>query len=175
MGLKVRYGRFVSCLAVSALASAMLPQVAYAAPVSEGGDKGIVDTFKGWFSDDGEEAGPKEPTTGGTPVLPSREKLPKGKAAAKAKRVGELTGRRTANARYWKLSDGRVQAEVSAVPTGYRVGKSWKDIDPTVRATDAKGFDFANTSNAASSWFGSEPGASAAVRGGGRACGHAGS
>ncbi|WP_116641141.1 DNRLRE domain-containing protein, partial [Streptomyces scopuliridis] len=156
MGLKVRYGRFISCLAVSALASTMLPHVAYAAQVSDSGDKGIVDTFKGWFSDGEEEAGPKEPATGGTPVLPSREKLPKGKAAPKAKRVAELTGKRTANARYWRLSDGRVQTEVSAVPTAYRDGKSWKDIDPTVTATDRKGFAFTNTANAASSWFGSD-------------------
>ena len=135
----------------------MLPQVAYAAPVSSDNGEGIVDAFAGWFSEDeGESDGPKEPSTGGTPTLPSREKLPKGKAAGKAKRVAELTGRRTANARYWKLSDGRVQAEVSAVPTGYRSGKSWKDIDPTVTPTGTKGFDFANTTNAASSWFGSD-------------------
>lgn len=89
-------------------------------------------------------------------MLPSREKLPKGTAAGKAKRVAELTGSRTANARYWKLSDGRVQAEVSAVPTGYRAGKSWKDIDPTVTPTGAEGFDFVNTTNAARSWFGSD-------------------
>lgn len=135
----------------------MLPQVAYAAPVSANDGEGIVDAFSGWFSDDeGEPDGPQEPSTGGTPTLPSREKLPKGKAAAKPKRVAELTDRRTANARYWKLSDGRVQAEVSAVPTGYRAGKSWKDIDPTVTPTGAKGYDFANTTNAASSWFGSD-------------------
>ncbi|MGW4701190.1 golvesin C-terminal-like domain-containing protein [Streptomyces sp. NPDC004285] len=140
----------------------MLPQVAYAAPVSRDDDEGIVDALSGWFSDDGDDraepARPDEPSTGGTPVLPSREKLPKGKAAAKAKRVAELTGRRTANARYWQLSDGRVQAEVSAVPTGYRAGRSWKDIDPTVVPSSSGGFAFSNTTNAASSWFGSDPG-----------------
>ncbi|WP_256962280.1 DNRLRE domain-containing protein, partial [Streptomyces sp. NRRL B-24572] len=139
----------------------MLPQVAYAAPVSGEGDEGIVDAFSGWFSDDddkAEPAKPVEPVTGGTPVLPSREKLPKGKAAPKPKRVAELTGRRTANARYWQLSDGRVQAEVSAVPTGYRAGTSWKDIDPTVVPAQDKGFAFANTTNAASSRFGSDAG-----------------
>ncbi|MFF0072528.1 DNRLRE domain-containing protein [Streptomyces sp. NPDC005494] len=144
---------------VSAVAGAMLPQVAYAAPVSNADGEGIVDSFAGWFSEDedeGEPDEPEEPSTGGTPVLPSREKLPKGKAAGKAKRVAELTGERTANARYWKLSDGRVQAEVSATPTGYRAGKSWKDIDPTVTPTGSKGFDFANTTNAARSWFGSD-------------------
>lgn len=155
-GVKVRYGRAIACLVVSAFAGPMLPQVAYAAPVSSEGGEGVFDTVKGWFSADEEEARPKEPATGGTPVLPSREKLPKGAAAAKAERVGELTGARTANARYWQLSDGRVQAEVSAVPTGYRAGKSWKDIDPAVVPSDAEGFAFSNTTNAASSWFGAD-------------------
>jgi hypothetical protein len=154
-GVKVRYGRAIACLVISAVVGTMLPQVAYAAPVSNDNGEGIVDTFAGWFSED-ESGGPEEPSTGGTPVLPSREKLPEGKAAPKPKRVAELTGSRTANARYWKLSDGRVQAEVSAVPTGYRSGKSWKDIDPTVTPTGTKGFNFANTTNAASSWFGSD-------------------
>ncbi|WP_079042109.1 DNRLRE domain-containing protein [Streptomyces aureus] len=146
----------------------MLPQVAYAAPVSSDGGEGIVDAFAGWFSDD-EPAGPEEPSTGGTPVLPSRERLPKGKAATKPKRVAELTGRRTANARYWQLSDGRVQAEVSAVPTAYRAGKSWKDIDPTVTPTDAEGFAFTNETNAARSWFGTDPSGLLRFEAGGRA------
>lgn len=155
--VKVRYGRAIACLVVSAVAGTMLPQVAYAAPVSTDRDEGIFDAFAGWFSDDeGKSGGPEKPSTGGTPVLPSREKLPQGKPAGKAQRVAELTGSRTGNARYWKLSDGRVQAEVSAVPTGYRAGKSWKDIDPTVVPSDAKGFAFSNTTNAASSWFGSD-------------------
>ncbi|MFI2347971.1 DNRLRE domain-containing protein [Streptomyces sp. NPDC019443] len=155
----MRYGRAIACLVVSAVAGTLLPQVAYAAPVSRDNDEGIVDAFAGWFSEDeSESSGPEEPSTGGTPTLPSREKLPKGKVAAKPKRIAELTGSRTANARYWQLSDGRVQAEVSAVPTAYRSGKSWKDIDPTVTPTGAKGFAFANTTNAARSWFGSDAG-----------------
>ncbi|MFF8381935.1 hypothetical protein ACF07V_38250, partial [Streptomyces sp. NPDC015661] len=141
------------------MAGSLLPQVAYTAPSSpsQDDDKGLMESIGSWFSDEGDgNKAPEHPTAGGERVLPSREKLPKGKAAAKPKRVAELTGKRTANARYWQLSDGRVQAEVSAVPTGYRVGKSWKDIDPTVVPSDAKGFDFANTTNAASSWFGSD-------------------
>ncbi|MGW1122184.1 DNRLRE domain-containing protein, partial [Streptomyces tanashiensis] len=146
---------------MAAVAGTLLPQVAYGAPQSPAtsDDKGAFDTIAGWFADDegdGEPSGAETSSTGGTPVLPSREKLPKGKAAAKPKRVAELTGKRTANARYWQLSDGRVQAEVSAVPTGYRAGKSWKDIDPTVVPSDAEGFAFSNTTNAANSWFGSD-------------------
>ncbi|MGW1884250.1 golvesin C-terminal-like domain-containing protein [Streptomyces sp. NPDC001970] len=142
---------------VSAVAGTTLPQVAYAAPVSSDGGEGIVDAFAGWFSgDEGESDRPESPKTGGTLALPSREKLPQGKAAGKPKRVAELTGERTANARYWKLSDGRVQAEVSAVPTGYRAGTSWKDIDPTVTPTAGGDFAFTNTTNAARSWFGAD-------------------
>ncbi|MGW8890055.1 golvesin C-terminal-like domain-containing protein [Streptomyces sp. NPDC055749] len=147
----------MACLVVSAVASTLLPQVAYAAEVSGNDGEGIIDSFTGWFADDsGDENKSKEPSTGGNPTLPSREKLPAGKAAPKAKRVAELTGRRTANERFWQLSDGRVQAEVSVTPTGYRAGKSFKDIDPTVRPTDAKGFALANTTNAARSWFGAD-------------------
>ncbi|MEU6879173.1 DNRLRE domain-containing protein [Streptomyces sp. NPDC046712] len=135
----------------------MLPHVAYAASVPNDDGEGISSVFDGWFSDSAEDGNrPETPRTGGTAVLPSRDKLPQGKAAAQPKRVGELTGRRTANARYWQLSDGRVQAEVSAAPTAYRSGKSWKDVDLGVTASDRKGFEFANTTNAARSWFGSD-------------------
>ncbi|MER8070705.1 DNRLRE domain-containing protein [Streptomyces sp. NPDC094034] len=143
----------MACLVVSVIAATTLPQVAYAAPVSS--DDSTAGS--GWFSDEANDP-PKPPRTGGTPTLPVREKLPKGKAAPKPKRVGELPARRTAHARYWQLSDGRVQAEVSATPTGYRSGKSWKDIDPTVRPSSVAGFPFANTSNAARTSFGSDAG-----------------
>ncbi|MCX4537549.1 hypothetical protein [Streptomyces sp. NBC_01669] len=48
--------------------------------------------------------------------IPSRQKLPKGKRLPAAKRVKELTGKRTSQARFWQMSDGRVEAELSAVP-----------------------------------------------------------
>ncbi|MCZ0979541.1 hypothetical protein O1L60_11890 [Streptomyces diastatochromogenes] len=109
------------------MAGTLWPQVAYGTPRSPaaGDDKSVSDTIAGWFSGDGNQDGSRgtgAASTGGAPVVPSREKLPKGKAAPQSKRVAELTGKRTANARYWQLSDGRVQAEVSAVPTGYRAG-----------------------------------------------------
>ncbi|WTS05310.1 DNRLRE domain-containing protein [Streptomyces sp. NBC_00117] len=143
--------------------SAALPQLAYAsAPDAgkDGDDKGVVDTVKSWFSDDdsGDQA---KPPTGGKLEIPSREKLPKGKKAAKPKRVKELTSRRTEHARFWQLSNGQIQAELSQVPTAYRSGsgkkKSWKSIDTAVDATKAKGYDFVNTSNSGRSWFGSDP------------------
>ncbi|MGR8008754.1 golvesin C-terminal-like domain-containing protein [Streptomyces hypolithicus] len=131
--------------------------MAYAAPASKEGDgEGVVDTVKGWFSDDGEERERAKPPVGGKLEIPSREKLPKGKKLPKAERVKELTDRRTAQARFWEMSDGRVEAELAAVPVSYRAGKSWKQIDTTVRATKTKGFDFANTANTGRSWFGSD-------------------
>ncbi|WP_431313350.1 DNRLRE domain-containing protein [Streptomyces antnestii] len=99
---------------------------------------------------------------GGKLEIASREKLPKGKKAAEPKRVKELTSRRTEHARFWQLSNGQIQAEISQVamsyPTGSGKKKSWKSIDTGVEATKAKGFDFANTSNSGRSWFGSDPG-----------------
>ncbi|NUQ98619.1 MAG: DNRLRE domain-containing protein [Streptomyces sp.] len=137
-----------------------LPQVAYAAPAAKGGGgKGIVDTVKGWFSDDD---GPKldKPSSHDELDVADRQKLPKGKKAPKAHRVKELKSRRTATARFWQLSDGRVEAELSAVPTSYHSGTgrkaSWKSVDTAVRESRAKGYEFANTTNNGRSWFGGD-------------------
>ncbi|MCZ4606912.1 DNRLRE domain-containing protein [Streptomyces sp. Lzd4kr] len=153
----------MACLVVAAVTSTALPQVAYAAPADDGDDKGIVDTVKGWFADDDDDSGElAEPPSHDELEIADRQKLPKGKTAPKAKRVKELKGRRTANARFWELSDGRVEAELSAVPTSYRSGTgekaSWKSIDTTVRGTKAKGFEFANTTNNGHAWFGGDAG-----------------
>ncbi|MGA5026522.1 DNRLRE domain-containing protein [Streptomyces griseoincarnatus] len=160
MHVKVPYRRYLSCLVAAAIAGTLLPQVAYAAPPSEPGkgeDKGFFDTVSGWFGDDGQES-PEPPSYGDRPVA-DRQKLAKGRNAPKAKRVKELTSRRTPSARFWELSDGRVEAELTAAPTAYRdpSSKAWKAIDTRVTGTRAKGFDFANTANTGRSWFGSDP------------------
>jgi hypothetical protein len=155
--VKVRYRRFISCLIVSAVASTALPQVAYAAPASGGdGDKGVVDTIKGWFTDDDSDDEAKPPT-GGKLEIPSRQKLPKGKARPQAKRVKELKSKRTAAARYWQLSDGRIEAELSGAPESFKDGTQWKPIDTTLGKTSRRGFDFANTENLGRSYFGHSP------------------
>ncbi|WP_258308210.1 DNRLRE domain-containing protein [Streptomyces sp. NWU339] len=142
--------------------STTLPQVAYASsgPSSDGDGKGVLESLTDWLGgDDAEEASPKAPPQSDAGVA-DRQKLPKGKNAPKAKRVKELTDRRTENARYWQMSDGRTEVELSAVPTSYRDGSgkkaSWKAIDTSVRASQAKGFDFANTTNTLHSRFGSD-------------------
>ncbi|MFE2280990.1 DNRLRE domain-containing protein [Streptomyces sp. NPDC059454] len=161
--VKVPYRRYLSCLVVAAIAGSLLPQVAYAAPPSEpekGDEKGFFDSVTDWFGDD-DEKNPEPPSYGDRGIA-DRQKLPKGKNAPKAKRVKELTGRRTANARYWRMSDGRTEVELSAVPTSYRNGTGrkaeWKPIDTSVEASETKGFDFANTTNTLHSRFGSDAG-----------------
>ncbi|NUO56903.1 MAG: DNRLRE domain-containing protein [Hamadaea sp.] len=77
----------------------------------------------------------------------------KGKAWAPAKRVKELTSRRTRNARFYLLSDGRMQAEVSQTPLNYRDGGTWKPIDLSVRAGSG-GWAYQNVANAFTSRFG---------------------
>ncbi|KPI07887.1 RHS repeat-associated core domain containing protein-containing protein [Actinobacteria bacterium OK006] len=159
--MKVRYGRVISCLVVSAVVSTALPQFAYAASSTDddGGGKGIVDTVEGWFGGDDDHRLANPPSHDELDVA-DRQKLPRGKNAPKARRVKELKSRRTSTARFWQLSDGQVQAELSAVPTSYRSGSgkkaTWKPIDTAVHRTDAKGFDFANTTNEGRSWFGSD-------------------
>ncbi|MFD4259275.1 DNRLRE domain-containing protein [Streptomyces sp. NPDC058534] len=158
--VKVPYRRYLSCLVVAAVAGTLLPQVAYAAPPSEpekDDGKGIVETVTDWFGEDGNES--KELPSYGNHGIADRQKLAKGKNDPKAKRVKELTSRRTPTARFWQLSDGRVEAELSAAPTSYRetASKTWKNIDTRVAETKAKGFEFANTANTGRSWFGSDP------------------
>jgi len=93
--------------------------------------------------DDGRHALPTKPSAGG----------------ATAKRVRELAARRQANARYFQLSDGRVQAELSALPINYRDAHGhWQPISTGVVATTARpGFQFGNQSNRFQSFFGANP------------------
>ncbi|MEU4980848.1 DNRLRE domain-containing protein [Streptomyces sp. NPDC021969] len=158
--VKVPYRRYLSCLVVAAVAGTLLPQVAYAAPPPEpekDDGKGIIETVTDWFGGDGNEG--KEPPSYGNHGIADRQKLARGKNDPKGKRVKELTSRRTPTARFWQLSDGRVEAELSAAPTSYKdtASKSWKNIDTRVAETKAKGFEFANTANTGRSWFGSDP------------------
>lgn len=155
------YAKYVSCLVAAAIAGTMLPQIAYAEPKSptgKGDDKGVVETVKGWLSGDEDKKGPglAKPPAGAKLEIPSREKLAKGKKAPPAKRIRELAERRTPQARFWQLSDGRVEAELSASPVSYRSGKAWKPVDTTVKAVKGQDFAFANTANTSRSWFGTD-------------------
>lgn len=152
---RIRRTLVISC--VVAVAVTGMPQPAFAAP-SGGGGTGFVSGLKDFLGLDDDKPEPAAPPELPDTAVPSNERLPKGKAAPAAKRVKELTDRRTPSARYWQLSDGRVQSEVSAVPTHYAAGKKWSPIDPTVKPADRKGFTLANTTNVARTYFGERPG-----------------
>ncbi|MFI0977155.1 DNRLRE domain-containing protein [Streptomyces sp. NPDC021093] len=167
--MRIRHRRFIAALVVSAVMGTALPQIAFAAPApgteaesdagagDDGDGKGLVDTVSGWFGggDDGKDGDAKAPPAGGKLEIPSRERLAEGKDAPKAKRVKELTGERTSSARFWQMSDGRVEAELSAFPTSYRQGSAWKPIDTAVRKSGQR---LTNTTNTATSHFGSRAG-----------------
>ncbi|MFF0204374.1 DNRLRE domain-containing protein [Streptomyces sp. NPDC005017] len=154
-GVSIRWGKALACLVAATVTSSLLPQVAFAASGSEGDGGGFVDGITGWIGDD-EEQESAEPASHDEAGVADRQKLPKGKVTPKPKRVKELTARRTAYSRFWQLSDGRVQAEVSAVPTSYLTGKAWRAVETRVAKSARAGFLFANTTNATRSWFGKD-------------------
>ncbi|MGH3351878.1 MAG: hypothetical protein ACRDPS_14515, partial [Nocardioides sp.] len=131
----------------------------------------------GWFGglfggddDDSADQGVDEddldpaPATKGSSVKDRKHKSAFGHAPKydpKAKRVKELTSKRAESARYWRLSDGRTQVELSPKPTSYKSGSgknaTWKPIDTTVGPSADKAFVFANTTNSGRSWFSDRP------------------
>jgi len=73
----------------------------------------------------------------------------------KAHRVRELTGRRTATGRYYQLSDGRVQAELSSTPVNYRDAQGrYQPLDTTVTSTGHAGYPHGVEKNTFRSYFG---------------------
>jgi RHS repeat-associated protein len=120
----------------------------------------LAKDLRGFFAD--RDAEPAKPTQLPDTDVPSNDKLIKAQNTPDAKRVKELTSRRTPYSRHWRMTDGRVQSEISATPTSYEKGKGkdaeWKPIDTAVTDTDRKGFEKANTTNLARTYFGSRPG-----------------
>ncbi|NGO78156.1 DNRLRE domain-containing protein [Streptomyces sp. YC504] len=155
-----RAKRLLATTVVLAVVTALAPATpAFAQPPDTQRLASGIKNFLGLSEGDEEPADP--PSLPDTDVAAS-ERLPKGKAAAKPKRVKELKERRTPHARYWQLSDGRIQSEVASVPDAYPTGegekRSWKAIDTEVTDTGRKGFDKANTTNLARTYFSSRPG-----------------
>ncbi|MEV6301232.1 DNRLRE domain-containing protein [Actinoplanes sp. NPDC051861] len=80
---------------------------------------------------------------------------PAGKVWPKAKRVREVASKRSANGRVFQLSDGRLQAEISAAPVNYRDGRGrWQPIDTRVRPSERAGYPQGNATNTFTSLFG---------------------
>ncbi|WP_445319867.1 golvesin C-terminal-like domain-containing protein [Micromonospora sp. ZYX-F-536] len=83
------------------------------------------------------------------------EQPPAAKKLPTPKRVREVPDRRTANGRVFQLSDGRLQAELSALPMNYRDAKGhWQPIDTRVRPATRDGYVQQNSTNSFTSLFG---------------------
>jgi len=80
-----------------------------------------------------------------------------------AKRVKELTDRRTADASFFQMSDGSVQEELSATPVHYKDSHgNWQDIDTTVKPVSHDGFTAGSVGDGFQTYF--SPNASGLVR-----------
>jgi hypothetical protein len=135
----------------------VVPARALAGPAETEGS-GFLDGLRGLVGGGaGQEAKPDVPKNVDLHLdgVPRGGPAPKPAASPDAKRVKELTGRRTANATFFQLSDGRTQAEISTAPVHYRDGKGvfWP-IDTTVGSTSRSGFVKGNATNAYTSLFG---------------------
>ena len=86
---------------------------------------------RGWF---GGRAQPPKPHQINAAGGPHKMPMPRRAAAPRPRRVRELPSRRTATTRVYELSDGRLQAEVSATPVNYQdAAGRWRPIDTAVR------------------------------------------
>lgn len=84
--------------------------------------------------------------------VPRRQAAPVGAAMPEPKRVREVPERRTANASFFQLADGRTQAEVSSTPVHYRdAAGRWQPIDTRLVRVDA---GYGNSTNTFASRFG---------------------
>ncbi|OYD09075.1 hypothetical protein [Paludifilum halophilum] len=148
-------------------------------PVAEANKPGIMDKIVGFLTPDEPQRQPAQEdekkgfweemgeylgigddenengTAQATDILPRKEKAPKGEKMAKPKRVKELKKKRTARAKFYKLEDGRVQAEIAGSPIHYKDQKgNWHKIDTRIQSADQPGFSYGNEKNTFQSFFG---------------------
>jgi Disaggregatase related repeat/TGF-beta propeptide len=144
------------CLSLALPGLALLPaRPAVAAPdpttttaPGSGGGPGVTDRLKGLLGIGGNAA------TNGQAALPHPATKPAANKSLKPKRVKELTGRRTARAKFFQLEDGRVEAELSAAPVHYRdTNGDWQELDTRIGASNRSGFTYGNDSNRFGSLF----------------------
>jgi RHS repeat-associated protein len=133
------------------------PGTAVAAPPAKGPGK-VQPRGDDWTS-----AKTPKSTTVAYKQQPGRSPLRVVKPDPHAKRVKELTNKRTANGSYFQMSDGSVQQEVSALPVHYRDAKgAWQNIDSSVKKVSHGGFSVGAQGNAFQTYF--SPNASSLVR-----------
>lgn len=102
------------------------------------GEKGLLDTLTGFFKSNSKKS--KEQSLENS-TLPAKQKAPVGKKEDPPKKVRELTEKRTKNAKFFELSDGRIQAEIASAPIHYKdANGKWQNIDLTVSTTDEPGY-----------------------------------
>ncbi|MFF3911723.1 DNRLRE domain-containing protein [Streptomyces sp. NPDC001848] len=116
-----------------------------------GSDYGWWDP-RGWFKDDDKSVKAKSTTFKWSP--PKGRSTPRVHVDPHARRVTELTKRRTANESFYRLSDGRVQGVVSAVPVHYRDARgAWQTIRTAVKPVSHGGFAVGSEANTFHSYF----------------------
>jgi hypothetical protein len=126
------------------------------------GSMGSLASHHSWWDPRGWVGGtphPPKPRTIRIVGRPARARRPHQAmaVAAKPRRVRELASRRTANTRVYTLSDGRLQADVSAAPVNYRdAAGRWRPIDTHVRRSGRPGYRYASASNTFGSFFGTD-------------------
>src|SRR5216684_2290607 len=109
---------------------------------------------RGWLGGGGAPK-PRTLAAGGGPQA---GRMPRQVALPAPRRMRELAARRSADTRVFQLSDGRLQAEISAVPVNYRDSHgAWQPIDTTVRPTTRPGYVYGDASNTFRSFFGAAP------------------
>ena len=110
---------------------------------------------RGWLGSDSRLPKPRHINAIGGPI---KTPMPRQAAAPKPRRVRELVRRRTANSRVYRLSDGRLQADVSAGPVNYPdAAGRWHPIDTTVQPSTRPRYRYASTSNTFRSFFSADP------------------
>jgi hypothetical protein len=143
-----RRARVVSVIVavVPLVVSMATPQV-LAAPLGHGKAKRVA-SHPDWRPKTGKPAPIIEQTHSSRGQVPFAKRQP-------AHRVHELVNMRRANARYYQMSDGTVQAAVSAGTLNYRDAQGhFQPIDTTVSASSKPGFAYGNDRNVFGSHFG---------------------
>lgn len=145
-----RLRRWTSRVTVLALLAAGLPALAPAASQAASSSRVQPKGDGNWTS----TPAPKPQPFGWR--SPAGKNLPLVKTDPHAKRVRELTDRRTRNASFFQMSDGSVQEELSAVPVNYQDAHgAWQPIDPSVKSVDHAGFTAGSVGNSFQTYFGS--------------------
>jgi RHS repeat-associated protein len=166
-----RFRRLAACVAVSAVFVTGVQQSASAAehtaaprpPTSASGSESHHGSDyqwwdpRGWFGGDDKSVKAHSTTFKWSP--PKGRSTPNVRVDPHARRVRELTSRRTADASFYQLSDGRTQEVLSPVPVHYRDAHgTWKPISTMVgKVSHRGGFTLGAEAGSFHTYFSSDP------------------